>query len=553
MNRYLYISASLLLCTMGLKAQVQTQPQDTTMNRVMVIEHEYMPEIMDAMKINILPAVEAPVVIKKEVEYAITSQPTNDVPSETMQPFIAKERQPKPKFGFVRVGAGNYGNVDVLANYLWLISPKDKLDAYFQLDGMRGELNYPYGEQEKWRSHYYRTRIALKYQHQFSKVDLNLEGRFGLSNLNLLPISEEYISQRFTSGDFRIAAKSTDEDMDLQFDLETNYMIYQRKANLFNDGRMTENRFKTIANVWGDIDEDQKVGVKMNMNNFIYNGYGLKDYTTIDFNPYYSFANDYWRLKMGANVDISLGLGSKIRVSPDVTAEYVFADSYVAYIKATGGRILNDFRRLEEYDPYARLQSQEANTYEQVNASIGIKGSPLNGLWFQLYGGYQDLKDELFCNFMNEEYALPNQNILLPIAYYTSNMNNAYGGISLSYAYKQMFQVSTGAVYRNWKSDKNEWALLYKPQLEFNFNVDFTLIDNLLINLNYQYAQRAKVEEHDFRSNAINNLSIGANYELAKGFSLYGRLNNIFGSNYQWYFKCPTEKFHFLIGASYKF
>ena len=554
MNRYLYISASLLLCTVGLNAQAQIQQQqDTTMNRVMVIEHEYTPEIMDAVKINILPAVEAPVVVKKEVEYAIVAQPTNNIPAETMQPFIAKEKQPKPKMGFVRLGAGNYGNVDVLANYLWLISPKDKLDAYFQLDGMRGDLTNPYEESEKWKSHYYRTRASLKYQHQFSKVDLNVGAQFGLSNFNLLPATEEYVSQKFTSGDVHFGVKSTDEDMLLQFDLETNYMIYQRKANLFNDGRMTENRIKTKANVWGAIDEDQAVGVEMNMNNFIYNGYGLKDYTTVDLKPYYRFVSDYWRLKVGANVDLSLGQGSKLRVSPDVNVEYVFADSYVAYIKATGGRLLNDFRRLEEYDPYGRLQSQEANTYEQVNASVGVKGSPISGLWFQVYGGYQNLKDELYCNFMNDEFALPTQNIMLPIAYYTTNMNNGYGGISLSYAYKQIFQVSTDAIYRHWKSDENELALIYKPQLEFNFNVDFTPLDNVLINVGYQYAQRSKVEEHDYRAKAVNNLNVGASYELIKGLSVYARLYNILGSNYQWYFKCPTKKFNLLIGASYKF
>ena len=553
MKRYLYISASLLLCTVGCKAQAQTQPQDTTMNRVMVIEHEYTPVIMDAVKINILPAVEAPVVVKKEVEYAIVAQPTNDIPAETMQPFIAQEKQSKPKTGFVRLGAGNYGNVDVLANYLWLISPKDRLDAYFQLDGMKGDLVNPYGESEKWKAHYYRTRASLKYQHQFSKVDLNIGGRFGLSNFNLLPAIEEYVGQRFTSGDVHFGAKSTDEDMAIQFDIETNYMVFQRKFNLFNDGRMTENRIKTRANVWGAIDDEQAVGVELSMNNFIYNGYGLKDYTTVDLNPYYRFANDYWRLKVGANVDISLGQGTKLRVSPDVTAEYVFADSYVAYIKATGGRLLNDFRRLEEYNPFAGLQSQEANTYEQVNASIGVKGSPITGLWFQVYGGYQDLKDELYCNFINNEFALPSQYTKLPIAYYTTNMNNAYGGISLSYAYKQMFQVSTDVIYRHWKADENEWGLLYKPQFEFNFNVDFSPIDNLLINVGYQYAQRSKAKELDFRANAVSNLGVGASYELIKGLSLYARLNNILSSKYQWYFMYPTEKFNFLVGASYKF
>lgn len=551
MKRYLYISASLMLSGMGLNAQTQTQPQDTTMNRVMVIEHEYTPVIMDAMKINILPAVEAPTVVKKEVEYAITPQPTNDIPAETMKPIIAQERQSKPKTGLVQLGAGNYGNVDLLANYLWLISPKDKLDAFFHLNGMKGDLTNLYSDGEKWKSHYYRTRAALKYQHQFDKVDLNLSGGLGVSNFNYMPITDDYQSQRFTSGNVLVGVKSTSDDFALQFDLEANYMFYQRKTDLFGGDKLTENRVKTKANVWGALDDEQTVGVALTMNNFIYNGEGLDNYTAIDANPYYRFVDDNWRLILGANVDFSFGLGTKIKVSPNVTTEYVFADSYVVYLKATGGRKLNDFRQLEVYNPYARIQGQESNTYEQVNASVGIKGSPINGLWFHLYGGYQDLKNELYSNFMIDNSDLPRNNYLMPIAYYTTDMDNAYGGVTLSYAYKEIFQASTDVVYRHWSSDKDEWALLYKPQMEVNFNIDFKPVKSVLVNIGYQYVQRAK--SGDYRADAVNNLSAGVSYELLKDFSLYGKLNNILGSSYEWYFNYPTQKFNFLVGASYRF
>ena len=62
MNRYLYSLSTLILFGAGtLSVQAQTQPNDTVLNRVMVVEHEYTPEILDAAKINILPQVKAPV------------------------------------------------------------------------------------------------------------------------------------------------------------------------------------------------------------------------------------------------------------------------------------------------------------------------------------------------------------------------------------------------------------------------------------------------------------------------------------------------------------
>ena len=50
-----------------LQAQT-TQPKDTTMNRTVVVEQEYNPDIMDASKVNVLPKMEEPTVSKKEEE-----------------------------------------------------------------------------------------------------------------------------------------------------------------------------------------------------------------------------------------------------------------------------------------------------------------------------------------------------------------------------------------------------------------------------------------------------------------------------------------------------
>ena len=50
--------------------------QDSTLNRTVVVENEYNPNIMDASKINVLPRVEEPAVMKKGIEYATRSKST---------------------------------------------------------------------------------------------------------------------------------------------------------------------------------------------------------------------------------------------------------------------------------------------------------------------------------------------------------------------------------------------------------------------------------------------------------------------------------------------
>ena len=549
MNRYLYISATLLLSTCALTANAQTQPNDTTMNRVMVVETEYTPEIMDAQKINILPEIVPTVVTKKEVEYAIIASPATEVPIETLQPLIVNEKAPRPKTGFVRLGAGNYGNVDVMANYLFLITPQDKLDLFFQLDVMKGKLDQD-NTTERWKSHYYRTRAAVNFTHQFEKVDFNIAANFWVSNFNYLPTNCTNL-QRFTSGDLHVAVKSTDSKLPLQFIAETNAMLYQRKMNLFNNGAMTETRVKTKGDVWGVITEEQNVGVALEMNNLLYQGEGLRDYTTVDLNPYYTLMNDSWNLRLGAHVDFSLGRGKALRAAPDVNIELIFAESYVAYVKATGGRILNDFRHLEVENPYASINHQLSSTYEQLNASLGIKGSPLIGMWFHVFGGYQELKDDNYSWYTNSTPINPEDSQLYQvITYNTTNTKNAFGGATVSYDYREMINVSATAIYRHWKADF-DWALLYKPMFELNLNADYSPIRNLLINANFQYIERPKIDK--LQVGQVSSLNVGANYQFYKGISVFGKINNLLGKKYQWYFTYPTEKFNFLVGLSCKF
>lgn len=572
MKRSIYITGGVTLAfLMPLNLQAQnTAKKDTTMNRTVVVEQEYNPDIMDASKVNVLPKVEEPTVSKKEVEYATTLFPATSIPADLMRPYIGKEIQPGSKPGYVRAGYGNYGNLDVLANYLFRLSDKDKLNVRFQMDGMDGKLTMP-GEGEKWNAYYYRTRANVDYTHQFNKIDLNIAGNFGLSNFNLAP--SEPGKQKFTSGDLHLGLKSTDENYPLQFKAETNLMMYNRQNNntfFFNDA-LGETQIHTKGWVSGAISDEQSINIGLDMRNLIYNK-DLKqgeipvyeNRTALGLNPSYELNNDNWRLHVGANVDLSFGSGESFRVSPDVVAQYIFSDSYVLYAQATGGKMVNDFRRLETICPYALPTNSIQDTYEQFNASLGFKMSPIPGLWFNLYGGYQDLKDDLFQtiglpydnetpdsenpgNESSNSEASPFQYLNLG----TTNSNNFYAGMKISYEYKDIIALSAAGTYRNWDT-KEDFALLLKPACEFNFNVNFRPIKGLNVNIGYDYIGREKIEDFG-KLSAVSDLHAGASYNVFKGVSVYARINNLLNKKYQYYLGYPTEGFNFLGGLSFSF
>ena len=575
MKRSFYIIGGITLAismTSHLLAQT-TQPKDTTMNRTVVVEQEYNPDIMDASKVNVLPKVEEPTVSKKEVEYATTFFPATSVPAGLMNPYTGKEIQPGSAPGYVRAGYGNLGNLDILANYLFRLSKKDKLNVRFQMDGMDGKLTLPYTDGEKWNAFYYRTRANVDYTHQFNKLDLNIAGNFGLSNFNFLPGSVNS-KQKFTSGDFHAGIHFIDETAPLRFNAETNLLMYERQHNMISENdantAIKETIIRTKGDVTGAINDQQSVTIALEMNNLLYSGYTknpstgdeyFKNYTTLLVNPYYELNNDDWKLHIGANVDLSFGFDKSFRISPDVTAQYIFSDSYIVYAKATGGKQLNDFRRLENICPYGELPNagtlsswgyvqRPVDTYEQINGSVGFKASPYPGVWFNVYGGYQNLKNDL------SYFALDSDNSRSDfyLSFIHDNTDNFYLGGEISYDYKDIVGISAKYTYRNWDSKTEKYLLAVKPVSELSFNVHIHPISALNVNLGYDYVDREEIKLDDYSSmSAINDLHIGANYNIFKGISVYAQAHNLLNKKYQYYLGYPAKGFNFLGGLSFRF
>lgn len=541
MKRNYYTLLGLVLLALPLEMNAQTEPKDTTQNRTVIVEQEYIPEITTASKVNVLPKVEEPAVVKEVVQYATTAIPASDIPAGTMQAYTGKEKPAETTPGFVRVGYGSYNNLDLLGNYLFRLTPKDKLNINFKMTGMQGDLDIP-NSNEEWDAYYFRTRANLDYIHQFNTLDLNVSGNFGLSNFNYLPGT--YGRQKFTSGDFHVGAKSTDETLPLQFQAETNLMMYSRQNNPAF-GKLDETLIRTKGNVTGNIDDEQLVGINLAMNNLFYKQNSFTNRTTVDLNPYYELRDDNWHLHAGAHIDLGFGSGKAFRVAPDVTAQFIFSDSYVLYAKATGGRLLNDFRRMEEITPYAEV-TRLSDTYEQLNTSIGFKASPVSGVWFNLFGGYQNLKDDAYeyqQRWIWDSSSQAGYDLMLE----QMNTSNLYTGAEVSYAYKDLFSVSAEGIYRHWKC-KNVTPLWMKPKFHFGFHADVRPVSALLLNLGYEYVHR---DNKDI--SAVNNLNIGASYSLFKGVSIYAQVNNLLNKNFEYYLLYPVQGINFLGGLSFKF
>lgn len=548
----------MALLALPLNLQGQTQKQDTTLTRTVVVEQEYNPDIMDAAKVNVLPRIEQPAATKKAVEYNETSSPASQVPPMFMPVYTALEKQHKAKAGYARFGYGMYNNLDAHANYLFTPGDKDKLNLTFNMDGRNGKLDMGEGI-EKWKSRYYRTQALVDYLHNFRTLDLNVAGDFGLHNFNLQPGTATG-KQKFTSGGVHLGVKSTDKDLPVQFKAETNLMFYGRQNGLSYDGStplkdMRETLLRTKADVWGDISGKSGIGLGLAMDNFFYDGLtyatnnNAQHYTDLQLAPHYLYHNNGWEMRLGMRLNVLLGIRDggllidRLLPAPDVKIQYTFADSYQIYAQATADKQANDFRRLEQINPYANQPYLCTPTYEWVNAALGFKASPADGLWLHVYGGLQSL--------LNDMYAAGNTSSAWPAWFAQDDIWNGYAGLDLTYTYRDIVTFSGKGIFHHWDDEASQAHLYLKPAFELNLNLDIHPMEALTVNVGHEFISREG--EGSWKADSVNNLYIGATYKLFDGISVYMQADNLLNKHYLVYYGCPAQSARFLGGVSFRF
>lgn len=565
-----FILSGLFVCSV--RTSAQTLRKDTLPERTVVVENEYNPKITDAAKVNLLPVVEEPAVIPGKIEYATAESPAGQW--DDYRPMLSFREIPLPpdrKKGYARLGYGNYGNVDVKLDYLFRISENDRLSAALFLDGRNGTLELPPPPEVPvatvdWKSRYYSSGLNLFYEHLFRKFTLGVAGELGMDHFNYhqLPQKDDqgiwtYLpgfkdNQHQLKGQFRALLASADETLPLQFNLEAGYAYFKRKYFRGVKVDDTEQIATFKADVCGQIDEQQKVGLKLDLNGLFYSVEAYDNYASLEANPYYVLENDHWKLRLGAQVDFSFGKGNVLEVSPDVDVSYVFAKKYVVYVKATGGRTINDYRRMSSLDPYWAIYRPQwwTDTYVPVDASLGIKASPFDGFRFNLSAGYRIARHDLcFGSFIPEERS--------GYAYsyvQSANLKELYTGLELSYSYKEIAALSALVTYHRW-NDGEQPLLLMKPELELKFAADLNLFSKTYLNLGYEYVSRPEVRlrpaEKEYRMSPVSRLSLGLTYRFWKELSAYVKLNNLLNREYQYVYSYPSEKLNVLAGLSFRF
>lgn len=562
----LYILLTGLLVGMGVLQAQEPEKNEAVLDRTVVVENLYNPDIMNANKISLLPTLEEPQINKKQIEYATSTKPAGQFTFAPMSSFGVTPQQIDAKDGFLRLGYGNRGNIDGRLAYRLEWGKRDMLNANVALRGMDGVVKLPetIENNNEWDIRTYRTQGNVNWEHKFDSHTLVVETDVENQVFNYMNFSPwiDNTHQHNVLGSVNAVFGRNDADAEIWYRVGTGLLYAKQKyAFGYYDADKSESYAETIirshAHAKGDIDEVNSVHLFAQMDNIFLNpggGYNGASQTVIQLNPYLVSYGDKWNARVGMHLDPIFGSGgAEVAFAPDLCGEYNITKGYTAYVQIGGGRVLNDFRTINRFDPYAEFPVYGSDSkgegyytpkhaFHQLDSRIGFKATPLNELALQTYVGFGKIKNQLF-SIYREDYSYGRLNQLMQ-----DDAKRVYVGASVQGSWKDYLTTRASFEWNRWTCDLLDKYSTLTPEISFQWAANISPVEKLNVELSYQYQQYRKGVKGD-RFDAMSNVGISASYRFLDWLSAYVQGDNLLNSKYYQYLMLPAQGINVLGGV----
>ncbi|MDR2468920.1 MAG: TonB-dependent receptor, partial [Tannerella sp.] len=501
------LKACLTAFGLGVCVSAGAQVTDERMNRETTMEREYDPSVRDAGKVNRLPEVKEPEVLKRSIDYSPFTAPAEPEKEFTVLPAgrVMTDVPHNRRRGYFHLGGGMFANIDGDLGYHILESDKDKLYLFATHRSTNGDVTFADEDNRKVRAKLNDNLIQADYSRLFSSPATRLN----------MGVSWGYTGFNYYGTPFLYSASSVWEEAAL--DTETNQAnqtfavhagvdgehqekcVYLLDASFrhFNQkyGRATtwdgirENQFTLrfdLAPRFG-VDRRQRAGLAGKVDGFAYqypspvnDSTGYRSHAEATFSPYYRVEGETWHLRLGANVMLVGGDSLVVSASPNVSAEVKVFNRTVFYAEAQGELRANDAYGLSRQNRYMdhALAVRPSRTW--LDATVGIRSGIAAGLRIDLFGGYRITKDDFF--FIPNSYFGESSEIDFA-SYSTVLQTDAarlHAGAALAYSYRDRVEFSLRGVYNQWDMkydgrdithisiDRMEMKPYGRPEVELN-------------------------------------------------------------------------------------
>ncbi len=567
--RKIYILIAALALSVGLFAQTQ----DSLLRRQMELEREFNPTLLDADKINSLPALREPTIQKANTNYSTWSGRIAP-PLEISLPGPGEKNTEIPystKKGYLFFNAGNYANMNGGVGYRPVDNERHKLAFTFLHNSTNGDISYVQNSDPATNNAYLMDNLGqLNYNHLADALRLNMHISYLDSRFN-------YYGNTFGNTRFYQNKKNNLGALNAKVSLESTENDILNYSGFVDFNNFKTNMSESIVNDWmkgNQIhagvgfdkpfgDTSSKIGVDGSIFTVLYKGVA-DNYFLINASPYIGFNGPNRHAKLGADILFQTSGSTKIRVVPNVDLQLGFTEYSSIYATIHGGFDHNTLLDMMNESRYFLTDEPVKPSFSHIDLEGGLKIGELNGFRFDIFGGYRKTDDEHFLILQGRDISDINRPFIESLKPIYGNLSHSFvGGMIQSNIWsplnitlrlkKNFFDVSAESTSND--VEINNLMAYNQPGLEADVRASLEIINNLKLTLNYYMAidRWTYFNDINIEMNNINDLNLGAIYEINDSFSLNIKANNILSQKYDIWYGYPAQEINVAGGFTFKF
>lgn len=558
----------------------QDKRKDTLDTEVINVVKPYTPTVSDAFKIKVAPEInDSKIGEKKPIEYSIFSIPVASTftPAKGKAKVLRVDPSAPIYDNYITLGFGNFGTpaAEIFAH--GSTTRYNEIGGFLRYHSSKGGIDGVLLD-----DNFLDTRLDLFYKQEERDFDWQLNGGFRYQQYNWYGLPEQL---------------SFTQDVLNNIEEAQNYThVYlggkiQYNDSFFQGGTVELNRFTDdyasseihllatpkiefpIASEYINLEARLEFLKGEFFNN--YENLSALDYTyfNIGISPNFEVLRDNLTVNLGASIVHSAASGtneSKTYIYPKVTASFILIDQVATlYAGALGDLQQNSFRGFTTENPFVSPTLNIVRTDQQYNAFAGIRGKLASNVSYNLKGGYMNEIDKPLYKLNPTKTTGSTQ---VERGYEAGNsfqviydeVSTLYGFAEVSVDFSKTLKFGGNVAYNKYTltNEIEAWGLPELKATAFaNYNESKWFAGADL----YFVGQRMDELDYAIPGVLINqspelidvgnyvDLNLNAGYKFTDKLTAFGKVNNVFGSNYEKFTNFKVQGLQIFAGITYKF
>ncbi len=239
----------------------------------------------------------------------------------------------------------------------------------------------------------------------------------------------------------------------------------------------------------------------------------------------------------------------KTYITPHVVGRYNFSSGHTISAGVKGDVTWKSARMQFDKNPYLGATTVINNEVKPIDVFVEANGKLAPKVDFAI--GYHTAVYKVFGQFAN----ISSDQSTFEIDYLTTtNLIHSFNA-QLDFVSSKNLLFSIYGKYHLFSFDMFDQPFHY-PNLDVGLKAKFNMMDKLdvelaLTYLDGIYAPVISATNASIKLNSIFDVNLAANYKINNSFSVFMKMQNILGNQYQYYYQYPSKGFQFLAGISF--